>query len=155
MARRKSHRPSQRANDPDLLDDLVNEVVTRPRPPAPLVRPAQSKQPIEADRRTNWAPTGPGGQTPRVPVRDFAGRNARIVYKAKAPKPVSRAGGNLKAPGRFWPGAHLDKPRFASASSVNICRSRKVKREVLHALRRTKSGAGAPKRRNHWSDVRC
>lgn len=45
--------------------------------------------------------------------------------------------------------------RFAIPNKVAVCVRRKRRREVLHALKRTRKGAGARKRRNYWSDVSC
>lgn len=36
-----------------------------------------------------------------------------------------------------------------------ICAKRAIRKEVLHALKRTKKGAGASRRRNHTSRVKC
>lgn len=46
--------------------------------------------------------------------------------------------------------------RFAIPSHVGICVRRKVRREVLHALKRTnKRGTGGPRRRNPYSGIKC
>lgn len=44
---------------------------------------------------------------------------------------------------------------FRVPNAVNVCIRRKQRKEVLFALRKTGRGAGAPRRRNRWSDVRC
>lgn len=38
---------------------------------------------------------------------------------------------------------------------VAICVRRKQRREVIHAKRLTKRGAGGAKHRNWWSEIRC
>lgn len=45
--------------------------------------------------------------------------------------------------------------RFEAPKKVLVCVRRKQRREVLHALKRTRKGAGSAKRRNQWSDVKC
>lgn len=45
--------------------------------------------------------------------------------------------------------------RFAVPDKVVVCVRRKQRREVLHALRRTGKGAGAPRHRNYQSDISC
>jgi len=45
--------------------------------------------------------------------------------------------------------------KFADPRFVGICVRRKIRREVLHALKRTKKGSGGAKRRNFWSDISC
>lgn len=47
--------------------------------------------------------------------------------------------------------------RFARPRDIAICVRRKMRREVLHALRLTsKVGrGGAPRRRNAWSGIKC
>lgn len=44
---------------------------------------------------------------------------------------------------------------FSRPNIISICIRRKARREVLHALRRTKSGRGGGRRRNRWSMVKC
>lgn len=44
---------------------------------------------------------------------------------------------------------------FGDPSLVGICARRKVRKEVLHALKRTKKGARGKKHRNIWSDYKC
>lgn len=46
---------------------------------------------------------------------------------------------------------------FADPKKVAVCVRRKVRREVLHALKlKSRAGkGGAPRRRNPWSGIRC
>lgn len=44
---------------------------------------------------------------------------------------------------------------FEAPKRVLVCVRRKQRREVLHALNKTRKGAGARKRRNQWSNVSC
>lgn len=58
--------------------------------------------------------------------------------------------------GLAHPSRELTKSiRFARPDLITICLRRKVRREVLHALRRTRKGSGGGRRRNFWSDVKC
>lgn len=45
--------------------------------------------------------------------------------------------------------------RFNVPDDVAVCVRRRMRREVLHALRKTRGGAGSRKRRNFWSGVYC
>lgn len=46
-------------------------------------------------------------------------------------------------------------PRFYSSHNLMVCVRRKMRRQVLHALRRTRAGRGVRRRRNVWSGVSC
>lgn len=50
---------------------------------------------------------------------------------------------------------HRETFSFAVPQKVALCVRRKERREVLHALKRTRSGGGRSKRRNAWSAVKC
>jgi len=52
-------------------------------------------------------------------------------------------------------GSLIGHPAFAAPPGVAICVRRKQRREVLHALRKTKPGRGRSKRRNYYSEVKC
>lgn len=153
--RRSSHRTTHRSNNSDLLDELENEsrhTAQQPIPPIRLGSPVRRAQDVE-DRR-NWAPRSP---SPKPAPRDFSGRNARISHQPKKSPRVIRGPGGKPLQSKFSVTKALEhaSPRFAEARKTIICFKRKVRREVLHALKRTKSGAGQPKRRNEWSDVQC
>lgn len=74
-------------------------------------------------------------------------------------KPTSRllpSTGFVKKKSRIYRTA--DVPvflKFPTPKSVIICIRRKIRREVLHALRRVGSGGGKKRRRNEWSDIHC
>lgn len=44
---------------------------------------------------------------------------------------------------------------FQEPRLVSICERRRRRRETLFALKRTKKGAGSPRRRNAFSDISC
>lgn len=46
-------------------------------------------------------------------------------------------------------------PSFRIPNLVTICVRRKMRREVLHALNKTKGGRGGRRRRNQWSGIKC
>jgi len=45
--------------------------------------------------------------------------------------------------------------RFSDPQFVGICARRQIRKEVLHALKRTRKGAGSKKHFNFWSKVSC
>jgi len=93
---------------------------------------ARASAPLEVeDDLRRWDPEGVDR-----PARTGVGQKARIreFYHAT----------------RF-----VGQPGFARPRVVMECVRRAVRREVLHALRRTRSGAGGKKRRNWRSLVRC
>lgn len=50
----------------------------------------------------------------------------------------------------------IHRLQFADPQRVVICARRKIRKEVLHALKRTRKGAGAKHRRkNFWSAIKC
>ena len=152
--RRKSHSSTHRNKNSDILDDLDNEsrlTASQPIPPPRLAVPVRNLKDIE-DRR-NWAPAEPDR---RVPARAISGRPARLVHQKIAPRVIRGPGGKpLHARRGVFARVDTALPRFAEARRTVICFKRKVQREVLHALKRTKSGGGARKKRNEWSDVQC
>lgn len=149
--RHKSSRSTHRTNHQDILDDLENEVATplgRPIPPVRLGLPVRKK--LEIEDRRKW--------DPQPTARDVTGRHARIVHKVTAPKVRRGPGGKpLQSSVKKRVIRTLENavPRFAEARKTIICFKRKARREVLHALKRTRSGKGSPKRRNEWSEVQC
>lgn len=149
MARRNSHKTSKSSQHHDFLDELDNDsryTALQPASPPRIAVPVRRLRDIE-DRR-NWAPAGQ--------ARDFAGRPARVVYKAKSPKVLRGPGGKpLQSRPTVFRRLETGMPRFAEAAKTVICFKRKVRREVLHALKQKHSGKGSPKKRNEWSDVQC
>lgn len=152
MARKSKSHVRDKTRDP--LDDLDNETLDArpsPIPSAPVARKVRNFQSIE-DRRS-WAP----GSVPNRPEpRDTLGRPARRVHKRVAFE-VRRGPNGKPLQSRVTFQKVLEKtvPSFADARKAIICAKRKIRREVLHAFHRTKSGKGSPKRRNEWSNVEC
>lgn len=150
--RRKSHKAHTGHKHRDLLDDLETESAPRlgrPIPPIRLGAPVHRLPEVE-DRR-NWAPDRP---FPKVPVRVVSGARAPISHQPKTTPNRSRTGGG-KLTGRGSVTAALlnASARFAAPRQTVICLKRQVRREVLHAFKRTRSGG--PKHRNAWSAVSC
>lgn len=131
MARRSStyYSYSQRASPIRTLDySLLSNVNLRR---FPFVSPLS----VYEDRR-GYHPSGVF--RPALGTSRLAGRVKRSV--------VSDAFGKMVR----------DQLRFTLPEKVVICARRKMRREVLFAERRTKSGAGARFRaRNYYSDVSC
>lgn len=57
-----------------------------------------------------------------------------------------------RRPTLFSPSAKL---AFGRPLNVDVCISRRRRREVLFARRKTGKGARSPRKRNYYSDVRC
>lgn len=49
----------------------------------------------------------------------------------------------------------LNSLRFADPRLVALCVRRKIRREVVFALRKNKAGSGSKKRKNFWSHISC
>lgn len=150
--RRKSDRTTHRSQDHDFIDDFVNESRSSARQPIP---PVVHRPPVrlkhQEDRRS-WDP----GRDASLAPRDVTGRKARVVHKVTAPRAVSRPGVKRlqQAPGvaRVLEQA---RARFEAPRKTFICLKRKLRRNVLFALKRTGSGARSPRKRNEWSNVQC
>lgn len=80
------------------------------------------------------------------PLREF--RPAHVLGGRSASRVV------LDRP-RTRPFSFPDVLRFAIPKKVALCIRRKERRETLFAMKRTRSGAGRPKRRNYWSAIKC
>lgn len=155
--RRSSKRTSQRSHHSDPLDELENDrrsPLGRPNSPIdPGSIRGRALKKLEDRRR--WAPSLQN-QPQKEPARDASGRHARHVYKKRVVSRSSpRARNKLQSAPKVTRWAETPRASFASARNTFICLKRKVRREVLHALRRTRSGKGSPKRRNEWSDIQC
>lgn len=152
--RRKSTRDLSGPKHRDPLDDLENERLPVSRP-NPLVRSRTLVRSSFIDDRRRWAP---GGQ---VAPRDATGRPARVSHQPRRIVKVARSphGKPLQSRRSYHQALmrRLDNasPHFAEARNTFICLKRKVRRSVLFAFKRTKKGAGSPKRRNQWSEIQC
>lgn len=78
----------------------------------------------------------------------------RILRKATLPARVIE---RSRDPRRVLAKTSLVKlgMEFNAPKRVLICVRRKQRREVIHALNKTRKGAGAKKHRNQWSAVKC
>lgn len=85
------------------------------------------KYPSDARRFTfdKFAATAPLTRTPKRPAPDRYGKAIR------------------------------DQLRYTYPDQTAVCLRRKQRREVLHALRRTRKGAGGKKRRSYRSNIHC
>lgn len=127
MARRSKNTTSQRDFSTQSLDTLLT---FRLRPPPVLLPVALSppvSQVLEAGDRRLFQPD----------------RSTRPPHTVKA------------GASRVVAGRSLSATRFADPAFVAICRRRTIRREVLFAIKKTRAGARAPKRKNFWSDVSC
>jgi len=150
--RRKSQKPNHTARRSDFLDDLDNDSrYTRNEPTPPVRDSARLRQLNKVSDMRRWAPGG------REPPREFSGHPARIRHKPKNSPLVRRGPGGKPLQSRPSVLKRLETsvPRFASAAKSIICFRRKVRREVIHALKLKRSGKGSPKRRSQWSEVEC
>lgn len=145
---RRSSRRRDRANDLSHADELLKEFARPERADTPSIRHRVLKAMVE-DRR-QWAP---GGQ--RTP-RDAVGRPARIIHAPQRQRPHGPAGKakspSLNARVNWTPRASF---RFETGAKVLLCVKRSIRRQVLHALKKTTAGRGLKKRRNEWSLIRC
>lgn len=153
----KRHRSTgrDRGQNQSSYDDLETELLAPRRAVSPLRPGGAVRRFRDIEDRRNWAPAGPA-EKPRVAGREVAGRKARIVHAATSTRPPRRPVGNPL--GRWHvnvqPVTH-ETFRFADARRTVICLKRKVRAQVLHALKRTRSGKGSPKKRTPWSDIKC
>lgn len=148
---RKSRSSTHRRTVADDISDFESETLKPSRPLSP-VRVNAPVRPIAgtADRR-RWDPAG--GQ----PARDVLGRPARVVHGKTAAKVRKQPAGTRMSPRPGYPGLSLsrDALSFRDARNTTICLLRKIRRSVLFAKKRTLKGAGSPKKRNRYSNIRC
>lgn len=157
--RRRSNRTTHGPSIDSPIDDLVNDrrlPLSRPKSPIePGSIRARALKQIEDRRR--WGPGRKVFSEHRDPARDTSGRHARIVYKRRVAKVVSKqTSRNQFQPARKvtrW--AESAVPHFHEARRTYICLKRAVRKQVLFALRRTGKGSKSPKRRNEWSNIQC
>lgn len=79
---------------------------------------------------------------PIPPARSFHTPRHRLVLPAPLQKPSVR-------------GALPHALGFQAPNKVLICVRRKIRREVLHAYKRTRKGASSSRRRNYYSSISC
>lgn len=84
-------------------------------------------------------------------VLPYAG-DRRFFNPSATTEPVK---GATRSSGRVVAGNNFVSYAFQKPELVGICARRAIRREVLHALKRTKRGAGSSKHYNFWSKVSC
>jgi len=62
----------------------------------------------------------------------------------------------VRSAARVTAGAsNLASLKFADPKLVALCVRRKVRKEVLFAIKKTRKGSGASRRKNFWSNISC
>lgn len=128
-----SRRSRNRSRPRDVVNHITNSLRVAPTNFSHFYRPQRQALRLYEDRRT-WYPEA------IRPARSFQGPTRLQI------KPVSRA-------------RHLAYPpqavSFVAPRRVLVCVRRQIRREVLHAFRKTgRSGQRSP-RLTQWSGVHC
>lgn len=128
MAHPKNTSTPQRDFPTQSLDSLLRFQI---RPPPVLIPVANftRAQVLESGDRRMWQPDR-STRPPHTP-RPGASRVKANNYKA------------------------LSALKFADPRFVGICVRRKIRREVIFALKRNRKGSGGKKHRNFWSTISC
>lgn len=103
--------------------------------------------PVVAFNAQTMVPLGQPWITPSYPL-------PKLSAYHPAPKHARPAFGVIRSATRLIAG-HGTVVGFRVPNLVGICVRRKIRREVLHALRRTNKGRGGSRRRNLWSHIKC
>lgn len=141
MAKGSKSKKSQRD-----VSNVANEVAVAPRA-SPSPSPKRDHREVQ-DNRT-WDPD------PWRPAKTVNGVRPRIAL----PNPAKRA--TVYRPTKTYKAsatvsAVTSRLGFSVPHDVILCLRRAMRREVLHALKKTKKGAGAQRRRrNQYSDIKC
>lgn len=144
MGRRRKNTPTQRdATDIANDSELLREFIQKPKPYRPITHPPHltTFKPLTLleDNRA-WQPTPKPHRTAKAVPRNAAALTV--------PRQIVRGG---KTRSTIPSTVAFQKP-----SGVAVCVRRKVRREIMFALRQTRRGAAARRRRrNTWSDVKC
>lgn len=136
--------------------DVSNSVATNPVP-----RTVRNYQPENfyrevADNR-RWDPD------PLGRAKTLSGARPRIIAKQpnvnKKFRVIRGPGGRPLSSKNLVHGINASgvtsRLRFKVPHDVLVCLRRKIRREVLHALKLKKSGGGGRRRRNQYSDIEC
>ncbi|UDN67892.1 hypothetical protein [robinz microvirus RP_172] len=91
----------------------------------------------------------PSTTTPTI-VRSVGDRRLWRPDETTRPPHTARPGAS-----RVQVGKALQALRFADPRFVAICARRKIRKQIMFALRKTRKGSGARKRKNFWSAVSC
>lgn len=146
MARKRRRTPTNghRVTSANASDYLTDPSEVRQRSLIDLVintAPAIRSPLIEVEDRRNWHPQVTNLMD--APVR--SSRRARVPLQLA--KPLKRWG----KPHRF----NFSRLQFSSPKQVLVCVRRKVRKEVLHALKKSGRGGNRRRRYNSLSQVRC
>lgn len=131
----------------DEFQDLIEETTRPVRPASPVALRPPSKLRGQQDRR-RWVPDpfrieDAQGRTARIGIIKKASAKPREQVAAKRMRPVVRLAVKFR------------ESSFTAPRQITACLRRHARREVLFALRRTKSGSGSPKKRTWLSNIRC
>lgn len=134
--------------------DIANSMLL-----SPTVTPTIIKATPVADRRT-YNPSGPlrpalsfGSTVSRITVKDryYGGHQKRIKDRARIAAKASQRGKAVKLRSQT-----KAVQAFLHPATVPLCVRRGIRREVLHALRKTgMAGSTKKRRRNFYSNIRC
>ena len=141
MAKGKSNRGLRDTPDIATRDPLVQVLAPAVRVSPLPQRAAYNYSPDLFDDSRYWSPEGPGLNRPAV---HQSGRPARLRVSDPLGKRIRNR--QTKAVIAF------QNPRL---DPVTTCVRRKTRRQVLHALRRTRRGGGGRPRRTWRSLVKC
>jgi len=134
---RSSRGTTQRGQRDVFTQPFIARPTLQPLRTLGLLTPHQTLNLIKEDRREYH---------PSRPLRPAAA--IRRVHARLLPKSVDRFGKAIRA---LPYGV-----RFAMPRNVAICIRRRIRKEVLHAIKRAGSASGrSRKRRNQWSNVTC
>lgn len=166
MAHRRLRNRRQRVANgtPTTTLGEIDSLLSEPLEPGELVDPNNAPDLVleatlqEIEDRRQWGPEG-GRSAPR----SVSGEPARVIRPTEIGRVVARTREFMEFPERMQAKMMAPFERVKSAFGFDIpgkviqCVRRKVRREVMFALpeRRRRKGAGANRRRNEWSDIKC
>lgn len=144
MARRRS-RPSvdevQRDINPSLTSLLDDSVFS-----TPVLSPVVLPDPVPFSALPQIEDLREFNPDPEVSANTISGpADVGEVYSPPVSRPTPQKSNHMPRGQRA----------FANPERVAVCVRRQQRREVLHALRRTRRGRGGLRRRNRFSDIRC
>lgn len=146
MPRKRRFRPLGHTGERDLSDFSIANLLLPPlRDNAPPVR---SLPQLEVEDRRLWNPIPLAVRALKSPRR---WRHRLVVASVR--RPTRSVGRRLAASGVVVPHA----VRFSNPRHLMLCVRRRVRREIIFALRLRGRGAGRRRkpRRNQYSDIRC
>lgn len=144
--RRKNSTNTTQRDDNDIATDseVLRNFIKQSKPYAPIVT-----EPLHLPTFDNrlYHPT------PSLrPVSDPRSASRLQIPQKSAVRP---RGAVQASPANRRTGTIPSKVAFSQPKQVSVCIRRKARREVLFAKMKTRKGAGSPRTRNFWSDVKC